>query len=228
MSNVWNSLIDIQKDIIELFKFTGTEIQEEGMDRFNQPGWVNRVWTSKNYRRAHIDVVDMREERKLWMMHVCVFPHIHSNAPIFGFDVIAGPNKITGAFCDFSATSMSDHEMIKDFKVYSSKLNWKRERELPDWAKAIFSDGMIAASMVKEQNEIDQISTAVSDMLMYYLGNVEKYNHTSKEYAGKFFQNRYGYYQKQNPHTPRTMISLGLDENDVKDFVEKCLFPELT
>ena len=62
MSNVWNSLIDIQKDIIELFRFTGTEIQEEGMDRFNQPGWVNRVWTSKNYRRAHIDVVDMREE----------------------------------------------------------------------------------------------------------------------------------------------------------------------
>lgn len=50
------------------------------MDRFNQPGWVNRVWTSDAYRRAHVDVVDARETKGLWMMHCCIFPHIHNPA----------------------------------------------------------------------------------------------------------------------------------------------------
>lgn len=38
-------------------------------------------------------------------------------------------------------------------------------------------------------------------------------------------QNRYAYWQKQNPHTPRTMKALGLDDGDVDHFVEQCLFP---
>jgi hypothetical protein len=227
MSLIWDSLIGIQNDIIKEFELTGTEIQEEGMDRFNQPGWINRVWTSKSYRRAHVDVVDMRESSKLWMMHVCVFPHTDSDAPIFGFDVIAGPNKMTGAFCDLSATTNKEHEMIKHFETISSKLEWKRERELPEWAQAIFSDGMIAAGMVKEQSEIDQITNAVDETLDYYLSNVGNYWCNSEDSDGIKAQNRYAHYQKQNPHTPRVMKSLGLNEDDVDVFVQKCLFPEV-
>lgn len=227
MSLIWDSLIGIQNDIIKAFELTGTEIQEEGMDRFNQPGWINRVWTSKNYRRAHVDVVDMRESSKLWMMHVCVFPHTDSDAPIFGFDVIAGPNKMTGAFCDLSATTNKEHKMIKHFETISSKLEWKRERELPEWAQAIFSDGMIAAGMVKEQSEIDQITNAVDETLDYYLNNVGNYWCNSEDSDGIEAQNRYAHYQKQNPHTPRVMKSLGLNEDDVDVFVQKCLFPEV-
>jgi len=44
---------------------------------------------------------------------------------------------------------------------------------------------------------------------------------------GKKAHNRYAHYQKQNPHTPRVMASLGLDEKDVEVFIEKCLFPEV-
>ena len=40
-------------------------------------------------------------------------------------------------------------------------------------------------------------------------------------------QNRYCYYQKQNPHTPKVMASLGLDPNDVEKFIHECLFPEV-
>jgi len=228
MSLIWDSLIDIQNDLIKSFELTGTEIQEEGMDRFNQPGWVNRVWTSKKYRRAHVDVVDMRESHKLWMMHCCIFPHTDSDAPIFGFDVIAGPNKMTGAFCDLSATTNPDHEMIKHFAEITSKLEWKRERELPEWAKAIFSDGMMAAGMVKEQAEIDQISKAVDETLNYYIKEVGNYSSKDLDRESvRVAQNRYGHYQRQNPHTPRVMKSLGLNEEDVDVFVEKCLFPEL-
>ena len=40
-------------------------------------------------------------------------------------------------------------------------------------------------------------------------------------------QNYYCHNQKQNPHTPRVMASLGLDPQEVKKFVEECLFPEI-
>ena len=42
------------------------------------------------------DVVDARESKGLWMMHVCIFPNLDNNGPIYGFDVIAGKNKMTG------------------------------------------------------------------------------------------------------------------------------------
>ena len=45
--------------------------------------------------------------------------------------------------------------------------------------------------------------------------------------AGKAAQNRYAHFQKQNPHTPNVMKSLGLDEADVDKFCTDMLFPKL-
>ena len=199
MSAIWNSLIELQNNLISQLAASGTEVDESGMKRFNQPGWVNRVWSNDNYRRAHIDVVDMREQKKLWMMHVCVFPNVHNDGPIYGFDVIAGPNKMTGAFHDFSA----------------------------NWAKEIFTDHMIAAGMVKEQEEIDQICRVARENMCYYLGNIGEYNGYADCTIGKAAQNNYAHYQKQNPHTPAVMKSLGLNEDDVDAFVNESLFPEI-
>ena len=122
MSEIWDSLISIQNSFIQQFQETGNEVFEEGMDRFNQPGWINRVWTSGDYRRAHIDVVDARDTKGLWMMHCCVFPHTNNPAPIFGYDVIAGRNKITGFFHDFSSTGFPNHPLIEWFGNEVSKL----------------------------------------------------------------------------------------------------------
>jgi hypothetical protein len=227
MSIIWKSLIDLQNHFIEEFSSSGTEVQEPGMEQFNKPGWVNRVWTSHDYRRAHVDVVDMREEKKMWMMHVCVFPHVYSDAPIYGFDVIAGANKMTGAFHDFSATTNMEHPMIDWFGEVASALSWKRERELPPWAKAIFTDHMIAAGMVKEPVEIAQITGTAMETLSYYLKEVGKHNGYSSSELGIAAQNNYAHYQKQNPHTPNVMKSLGIDSDDVDLFIQKCLFPEL-
>ena len=108
MSIIWDKLINCKDEIIEIFDANAKEIAEPGLDYFNRPdgGWINRVWANDSIRRAHIDVVDARDTKGLWMMHVCIFPHsctIH--APIYGFDVIAGKNKMTGAFHDFSASA---------------------------------------------------------------------------------------------------------------------------
>lgn len=225
MSQVWHTLIQIQKLLEENFAKTGIEISEPGMERFNQPGWVNRVWTSFKYRRAHVDVVDARESRGLWMMHCCIFPHIHNPAPIFGFDVIAGKNKITGCFIDYSPTADKNHPMIQYFAEEVSRYDWIRKRELPDWAQRIFSPYMVAAGNVQNQDELSQIESLAHILINHYLETVGETN--NKVTDTTFEQNFYAQNQKQNPHTPRVMTSLGLDEEDVRVFIQDCLFPEI-
>ncbi len=225
MSNVWNTLIEIQTLLEEKFNETGREIHEPGMDRFNQPGWVNRVWNSDRYRRAHIDVVDARETKGLWMMHCCVFPHIHNPAPIYGFDVIAGKNKITGCFHDFSPAGDSEHPLIDWFASEAAKLQWNKTRKLPEWAERIFTGSMIAAGNVQDENELAQIFDIANRSIKHYLNCVAESNFTHKNTT--LNQNYYCENQKQNPHTPKVMSSLGLDEEDVRVFIQECLFPEI-
>jgi phycocyanobilin:ferredoxin oxidoreductase len=225
MSKLWETLIEIQDLLVDSFNATGTEIQEPNMDRFNQPNWVNRVWTSNNYRRAHIDVVDARETKGLWMMHCCIFPHTHNSAPIYGFDVIAGKNKMTGCFHDFSSSGEPDHSMIQWFGQAVSGLEWKKERQLPEWARAIFGPHMIAAGNVHDGVELDNILEISKITTDYYLKNVGLTNNTHKNTTE--YQNFYCQHQKMNPHTPKVMASLGLNEDDVQLFIQECLFPEI-
>lgn len=227
MSEVWDTLIEIQDRLIDAFNATGQEYNEMGMDRFNQPGWINRVWTSDTYRRAHIDVVDARDSKGLWMMHCCVFPRLDNNGPIFGLDVIAGKNKITGFFHDYSRTINADHPMIEAFGNEVAKLEWRKQRELPEWAQAIFSPYMVAAGNVNSKAELNQLLKLSLDSVDAYLTDIGNYNHEADRDEVRAAQNRYAHYQKQNPHTPRTMTSLGLDEEDVRIFVQECLFPDI-
>jgi phycocyanobilin:ferredoxin oxidoreductase len=220
MSLIWQTLTEIQSLFEERFDATGTRIQEPGLERFN---WYNEVWTSDRYRRAHIDVVDARETRGLWMMHCCIFPHVDNPAPVFGYDIIAGRNKITGCFHDFSP--IGEHELLDYFKDSVNDLEWQKTRPLPEWAKRIFSGSMISASNVKEQTELDQIKTTVISNLDHYLKEVGKSNGSVADVTDQ--QNYYCENQQQNPHTPKVMTSLGLNADDVKVFIEECLFPKI-
>jgi phycocyanobilin:ferredoxin oxidoreductase len=224
-SKVWDTLIEIQTLLEESFERTGTEIFEPGMDRFNQPGWVNRVWTSEHFRRAHVDVVDARLTKGLWMMHCCIFPHLHNPAPIYGFDVIAGKNKITGCFHDYSKAGDNNHPMMQWFAEEVSKLEWRKERPLPEWATNIFSKSMVAAGNVSDEAELQQITDLAKTTVEHYLSTVGETNHTAT--STKEAQNYYAQNQKCNPHTPRVMVSLGLSEEDVQHFIQDCLFPEV-
>lgn len=225
MSKVWETLIDIQHLLEESFDKTGVEVNEPGMERFNQPGWVNRVWAGDRYRRAHVDVVDARNSKGLWMMHCCIFPHIHNPAPIYGFDVIAGKNKITGCFHDYSPAGDPNHPMIEWFGQEVSKLEWRKARELPEWAQRIFTKHMVAAGNVQDETELQQITDLAKKTVNHYLETVAETNHTVADTT--FEQNYYAQNQKQNPHTPRVMVSLGLSEDDVRVFIQECLFPEI-
>jgi phycocyanobilin:ferredoxin oxidoreductase len=226
MSNVWDTLIGIEQLLESKFYATGSIVNEPGMDRFNQPGWINKVWMSSRYRRAHIDVVDARDTKGLWMMHCCVFPHTHNPAPIFGFDVIAGKNKITGCFIDYSPAGDANHPMIEYFGEEVSRYEWNKPRKLPEWAERIFSKHMVAAGNVSDETELKQIASLAHILVNHYLECVDETNNTVENTAEQ--QNYYAQNQKQNPHTPKVMVSLGLSEDDVQHFVQECLFPEIS
>ena len=228
MSILWNHLIQCQNDIIDIFNDRAVEFDEPGLAHFNSDTWVNRVWHNDSVRRAHIDVVDARESRGLWMMHVCVFPVLHNNGPIYGFDVIAGKNKMTGAFHDFSASSGGeDHPMIDGYKEAVAEFIPSKQRQLPEWATNIFTDKMLAAGNVSSEEEAVAIIDLALNNLRAYFDEIGEFDGTGDRDITIAAQNYYCENQQQNPHTPRTMKSLGLDEADVDKFCTDMLFPKI-
>ena len=229
MSIIWNRLIQCQNEIIDIFNIYAEEIEEPGLSSFNQPdnGWINRVWANKSVRRAHIDVVDARDTKGLWMMHVCCFPNLNNDAPIYGFDVIAGKNKMTGAFHDFSPSATLDHPMIDGYKESVEDFIPKKQRELPEWARNIFTDKMLAAGNVNTEEEAVAIIEIALNNLRAWFEEVPLFDGFGDRGLVLAAQNYYCHNQQQNPHTPNVMKSLGLPEEDVEVFCRDMLFPKL-
>jgi phycocyanobilin:ferredoxin oxidoreductase len=228
VSVIWDRLIECKDEIIRIFDSSATEFEEPGLAHFNNDLWVNRVWRNDDVRRAHIDVVDARDSKGLWMMHVCVFPVLTNNGPIYGFDVIAGKNKMTGAFHDFSASSGGiNHPMIEGYKEAVADFIPKKQRQLPEWATNIFTDKMLAAGNVSTEEEAVAIIELAQDNLRAYFDEIGEFTGTADVVATTAAQNYYCHNQQQNPHTPRTMKSLGLDEADVDKFCTDMLFPKI-
>tara|TARA_A100001011_G_C13934833_1_gene684699 strand:- start:3 stop:695 length:693 start_codon:yes stop_codon:yes gene_type:complete len=229
LSTIWNKLIDCQNEIIEIFDEQATEINEAGLDYFNRPdnGWINRVWANDNIRRAHIDVVDARDSKGLWMMHVCIFPTLDNPAPIYGFDVIAGKNKMTGAFHDFSPSADPDHPMIQGYYDSVEHFVPEKQRELPEWARNIFTGKMLAAGNVKTEEEATEIIRIALSNLRAYFDEVGETKGEGDPTLVAPCQDYYCHNQQQNPHTANVMKSLGLPEEDVDRFCTDMLFPKL-
>jgi phycocyanobilin:ferredoxin oxidoreductase len=226
---IWDKLIDCKEEILNIFNDHATEIEEPGLAYFNQPenGWINRVWANKDVRRAHIDVVDVRDSKGLWMMHVCCFPVLSNDAPIYGFDVIAGKNKMTGAFHDFSPSPDPQHPLVQWYEDEVSDFIPSKKRELPEWATNIFTPSMIAAGNVNDEAEADAIITLALANLQVWFESVPEYTGNANSDITSGAQNYYCHNQQQNPHTPRVMKSLGLNEADVDKFCTDMLFPKL-
>ena len=229
MSIIWNKLLDCKEEIINIFDEQATEVQEDGLDYFNRPdsGWINRVWANNNVRRAHIDVVDARESKGLWMMHVCIFPTLDNPAPIYGFDVIAGKNKMTGAFHDFSPSTDTEHPMIQGYFESVEHFVPEKQRTLPEWATNIFTGKMLAAGNVKTDEEATEIIRIATDNLRAYFSEVGLSKGEGDTAMVQAAQDYYCHNQQQNPHTPNVMKSLGLPEEDVDKFCTDMLFPKL-
>jgi phycocyanobilin:ferredoxin oxidoreductase len=222
---IWDRLIQNSETLIKKLDFYCKEYHEPGMERFNNDKWTNRTWKNDWIRRAHVDVVDVREEKGLWMQHVCVFPNTTNGGPIFGWDIIAGKKKVTGAFHDFSPLLKKEHPLVNLFGDKVKEFKPTKPRELPDWALKIFSPHMIAAGNITTEEEINNICFLVENNLSLYLDLIIDFDKDSEEKDVIEAQNYYCKHQQMNPHTPRVMQSLGLPEEDIKLFCSDNLFP---
>ena len=220
MSKVWDRVLQVAEQVEQKFKDTG-ELIPYVADGFD---WYNRIYTGKTYRRAHVEIVDKREDFKILILHCTIFPHYNDPSPIWGFDAVCGANKITGAFHDVSSGGDPDHAMLQWFARQSAGLVWNKKRELPDWAKEIFSPYIIAAGNVSEDSELDTLTGLAINSLDYYLANVGK---TAQDVADYYpYQKKYNQNNKLNPHVMRSMISMGVPEEKIRQFIDQVLYPE--
>jgi hypothetical protein len=219
---IWKPLIELSEDIRKLFdaNFTTLRINEE----LNFEGWRDNFWESDQVRKCHLKTIDNRQTQKLWLMHINIFPKVNLSAPILGFDIVAGPSKITGTFFDFSPVG-DNHSYMKYFKEQTSNLEWSKPRELPDWAKQIFSENMIAAGNLRTEEEINQLCKVCLNLTTYYVNNLDKLQPTTDDYKEK--HNFYCSQQKLNPHLHRSILAMGISEEDKNNYVNEILFEEI-
>ena len=222
---IWNSLIQLSSKIEEILE-TNYECKDS-LQLFD--GWRDNIWSSKYVRKCHLKTIDNRETQKLWLMHLNIFPHEHFNFPILGFDIVAGPNKITGSFFDFSPVTNEkpEHPYLSYMRDSVKDLSWSKPRELPDWAKEIFSDSMIAAGNLKTQEEIEQLTKTCLHLVEYYVTNMSKNLYVTNPLELKKRHNLYCRNQKLNPHLHRSILSMGISEKDKNEYVDRILFEEI-
>lgn len=219
---VWPRARELADKIISRFNnYEREDINPEYEIHVDNFTWKNYLWKSDKFKRAHIEIVDATETKKMWVMHMCVYPYYNSPDPIFGFDIVCGKNKITGAFHDFSFIGLSD--LYNWFQATMLNKKWSKPRDLPEWAKKIFSPAMLAVGNIQTEEEFNQLEKVVIDNLDYYLYNV------GKVVTGSDFSSRHNHYcknQKLNPHTPAMMETFGVDKQVFAKFMDEVLFPE--
>jgi phycocyanobilin:ferredoxin oxidoreductase len=157
-----------------------------------------------------------------------VFPAKDIDVPIFGLDVVATPNKVSGCFCDYSPTNDSpiQKEYMDFFENITSTLEWKRERELPPWAQEIFSKNMIAAGAVKEGEEADQLCIVAKTLTDFYFNMLQNEKATEGLDTTEA-QNKYCINQKMNKMLHTSLLAMGVEEGPKDDYVNNLLFEEI-
>ena len=107
-----------------------------------------------------------------------------------------------------------------------ANLEWNKPRELPPWAKEIFSENMIAVGNINTEEELDQFIMVTSDLVTHYLENLEqnafKTNRNTIPILNKYCSN-----QKLNPHLHRSILAMGISEADKDAYVNGVLFEEI-
>jgi hypothetical protein len=83
---------------------------------------------------------------------------------------------------------------------------------------------MIAAGNISDEAEIDLLCKTARESLDYYLDNVGLTQTCGADFH--MAQDRYCYYQKQNPQVIKSMTAMGVQESVIRKFVDEILFPE--
>jgi hypothetical protein len=214
-----NSHIQIKNYFLEIAK-----IFEQGFGQHenkklpfqkSEHEWLNFFYKSPIFRHIHLEYY---KTDKICALHSTILPNPLVDFPVYGFDIIALGNKITGLFFDFTPTltRYKDFENLLSFLKQNIK---SPQRPLPEWA-TFFSDNFICIAPLEE--EINGIFGTIKNYTESYLQNSflikEKYIKTVE------LQNKYCQGQKKNEKTFKALTAEIGGENAQK-FFDEYLFP---
>ena len=177
-------------------------------------GWVNKRYVGKNFRMAHIE---RYSDKNLEVLHFTCFPNEWCSDPIFGFDIITTDKKCLAAFMDMSP--------VDNKKTFNIGAEFTTPYKLPDWAKLIFSENVLA--VVPTDDEFEMICDMVQHIFTEYLSDLASCKEKSLrvEYI-KAAQNRYCENQQKNERT-YNVLKAKLGPEKAKYFMENILFPKI-
>jgi hypothetical protein len=178
--------------------------------------WRNLIGQAPAFRRAHLEVLEV--PGRLLVLHCCIFPHLDDSSPIFGFDVVAGPARVTGVFLDLSP-------VLPDAPVprLGPLTGFAERRARPDWGD-IFSEDFLAirpADAAELTRATLVAGAACEAMLARLVGGHGRGAPVAQVRAG---QARYIAGQRRNPHTQRMLAGL-VGAGPAARFIEEALFP---
>ena len=225
MYPLWNRLNEYASYIYEKFDNKFSRYHEHGMDGLEFKDWNDTFWCSDIVYKCHLKTIVPEDGKGLWLMHINIFPREGIELPILGFDIVAGPKKITGSFMDYSQLHGHPHPYLDYMEKRVKGLSWNKPRELPPWAKEIFSENMIAVGNINTEEELEQFIEVTSDLLNYYLDNLEANAFDSNRDTIQYL-NKYCINQKKNPHLHRSILAMGISDEDKDRYVNDVLFEE--
>mgnify|MGYP003633013895 CR=1 FL=1 len=224
---LWNRLNDYAAELQGKFDSNFERFDNKNYtDRLKFKDWNDTFWQSADVSKVHLKTIVPEDGKGLWLMHINIFPREGVELPILGFDIVAGPKKITGSFMDFSPLGMSDHPYHGYMKSKVESLEWVKPRELPPWAKEIFSDNMLAVGNIRNGEELDQFISVTNDLVDHYLNNIKESAYLSHLDTLPIL-NKYCTNQKMNPHLHRSILAMGISEEDKDLYVNDVLFEVL-
>jgi phycocyanobilin:ferredoxin oxidoreductase len=182
--------------------------------------WQNTLLTAGTFRRAHVETFAVAE--RVSVLHVCLFPHLHDAAPIFGFDMVAGPARVTGIFLDLSpVTHRPPRPGLRDVVAGAALDSFATRRVLPEWGE-IFSPDMLAIRPT-DLNEVDHALALAKTALDGVLRATQNGPGvpSAEIVAG---QARYAEGQRRNEHTAR-MLAGFIGAEAARRFIDEVLFP---
>lgn len=214
-----DNLKSISKDLYQHIKYKSEIEYDEDII------WQNDFFFNPSIRYGHLEYFKSING-KIEVLHCTFFPSYFKNIPIYGFDVIALNNNVTGIFCDF--TKCPDESLTLSVKLKALKVKYiENERKLPEWAN-FFSKNFIC--MTPKGLDQKNLIKEFTDLFKEYVNFVENQNlngcylepnDVKKSIA---IQNDYSFNQRKNDKTSKA-LSAYIGSEKAREFIDSILFP---
>lgn len=226
-SPLFDRLRNLSDEICNVFD-SKMERYENPKHTSDLPGWTDYFWSNDVIRKAHLKTIEPVGKNKMWLMHINVFPEFDIDLPIFGLDIVANPNKVSGCFCDYSPLHEREHVFLDKFKMETDKLTWTRAREMPPWAQEIFSENIVGAGSIRNGEETDQLCSMAMNLASFYCMEMNNPQYSKLDCLNtKDAQNKYCRNQKMNKMLHSSILAMGISERRKNQYVENVLFEEV-